>query len=236
MARLVIRVDMTKGKAALKKRAVAVAKREHAKIMSTSPAPISFTRFVDGARDTPEEAVRDGGNIIYQYNRLDRVVEFALETLADLSPRLTGAYAANHVLFINGVPATDMSSYRPGDDLAISNLAPYARKIEVGKMKMRVPGTDQVFRRARDVIMQRFGNHANVEFTYRAVITGRQVDQAKAASSGQPWWLGGAAARKATGDFERTLGPTQHNQRSVRFPTLVFKPAGTGRPARGRRR
>src|ERR1700741_5080234 len=65
---------------------VKVAKREHAKVMATSPRPIGFTRFVDGAKGRAEETVKPNGVILYQYPRLDIVAKFAMETLYRLSP------------------------------------------------------------------------------------------------------------------------------------------------------
>lgn len=193
---------------------VATAKREHARVMADEPAPSSFVRFVDGQLGAREEQVRPDGRIVYQYSRIEEVVEFALATLRQISPVLTGRYKDAHEVFLNGKPVADVKEYRAGDDLMITNLQPYARKIEVGKMVMRVAGTSKVYQQARRLIMNRYGNSASIEFTYRANIAGRAVDQAKTATK----------RRKATpGSFEATLAPGVHNKPDMRYPCLVIR-------------
>lgn len=221
------RVAAQKSMAATQRAHVALAKRKHAEVLATDPKPVSFERFVDGRKGAPEEAVRPGGVIIYRYPRLDLVVQYAMEVLFDVSPVLSGAYRNAHTIFVNGVPVPNLKGWQPGDEVVITNPLPYARKIEVGKMKMRVPGTDLVYQQARRRVAGRYGNAAKVEFTYRGIVGGIQVNQALAASSGQPWWLGGGAARAATGSAERrvaeTFGKTAHNQGSRRYPCLVIR-------------
>lgn len=159
---------------------VATAKREHAKIMTTDPRPASFTRFVDGKAGAPEEDVGPTGTILYEYPRIDAVAEFALETLRKLSPvgsvgdKHPGLYRDSHMLFLNATPVdlAGLAAWKPGDEVSIANPLPYARKIEIGKMKMRVPGTDHVYQQAVQVVNGRFGNVAKARFTYRALAIG----------------------------------------------------------------
>lgn len=154
---------------------VSLAKREHGKVMTSDPRPGGFTRFVDGRKGAREEAVKPNGVIIYEYQRLDLVVQFAFEALFDKSPVLSGAYRTAHTLFLNGAPAANLAAWKAGDDVAISNYVPYARKIEAGKMKMRVPGTDHVYAQAAQVVNARYGNVAKVHFTYRGISGGGSV-------------------------------------------------------------
>lgn len=206
---------------------VETAKKKHAEVMARDPRPASFTRYVDGREGAPEESVRPAGVIVYRYPRLEQVAQFAMETLFDLSPVLSGDYRSAHLLFLNGEPVANLKGWRPGDEISISNPLPYARKIEVGSMTMRVPGTDLVYQQARRKVMSRWGNVAKVDFTFRAIMGGDQVNQAAAASSGQPWWLGGAAARPASGANEtriaKVFGRTAHNRSSNRYPCLIIR-------------
>ncbi|MGX9145938.1 hypothetical protein [Mesorhizobium sp. 128a] len=212
--------------AATQKMVVAVAKREHAVVMNTAPHPSSFIRIVDGQQGAPEEAVKPFGVIVYQYPHLEEVIRFAMQTLYDLSPVLSGEYRGAHSLFINGAEAANLDGYRPGADVAITNYVPYSRKIEVGSMTMRVPGTDEVYQRARRVVMARFGNIAKIQFTYRGIVGGAQINQAMAASNGQQWWLGDGVARPASGVLESAIGKkhgkTAHNKSGARFPALII--------------
>lgn len=206
---------------------VETAKQKHAEIMNRDPRPASFTRYVDGREGAAEESVRAGGVIVYRYPRLEAVAQFAMEALFDLSPVLSGAYRTSHMLFLNASPVANLQDLRPGDEISIANPLPYARKIEVGAMTMRVPGSDLVYQQARRKVMSRWGNVAKVDFTYRAIIGGGQINQAAAASTGQPWWLGGAAARPATGATEtriaKAFGATAHNRANLRFPCLIIR-------------
>jgi hypothetical protein len=213
--------------AQLQKVLVATAKREHGRVMATDPKPSTFQRFVDGHQGATEESVKPDGVIVYRYPRIEQVVQFAMEALFDLSPVLSGEYRSAHEVFVDGKPSASLKGWQSGQEVVIANRMPYARKIEVGKMTMRVPGTDLVYQQARRKVMARWGNVARIEFTYRAILGGEQVNQARAASSGQPWWLGDGSARAASGVNESRLakihGKTAHNRSSLRYPCLVIR-------------
>lgn len=151
---------------------VETARREHAKVMQADPRPGSFTRYVDGRLGAPEETVRPDGVIAYHYQRLDVVAQFAMETLFDGSPVDEGDYRANHTLFLDGQEVRNLANWRPGMEVAIGNYVAYARKIELGRMKMRVSGTDKVYQRALRIVRGRFGNIAQIAFTYRGIVGG----------------------------------------------------------------
>jgi hypothetical protein len=157
-------------KEATQKLIVNVAKREHAKIMGASPRPAAFERFVDGRKGAVEETVKASGVILYQYSRLDIVAKFAMETLYRLSPvgpPERGHYRDAHTLFLNGAAVTNLKGIKSGDRVEISNPMPYSRKIEVGSMKMRVPG--HVYERATRIVRAKYGSIAVIGFTYRSM-------------------------------------------------------------------
>jgi hypothetical protein len=97
---------------------VGLAKREHAKVLASDPKPGGFTRYVDGRKGAREEAVKPTGVIVYEYQRLDLVVQLAMETLFDKSPVLSGAYRNAHTLFLNGVPVRNLAQWKAGDEVA----------------------------------------------------------------------------------------------------------------------
>lgn len=163
---------------------VETAKREHAKIMGADPRPSTFRRFVDGTEGAREEAVKAFGVIQYDYVRLDAVVQFAMEILFDRSPVLSGEYRLAHTLFVDDVAVPNLENWRPGQTIVISNFVPYARKIELGKMKMRVSGTSQVYEQAERIVRRRFGNMARVYFTYRGIVGGGIIHGKAAGESG----------------------------------------------------
>lgn len=151
---------------------VALAKRQHAKVMQDDPRPSRFVRTVDGVRGAREEQVRPDGAIIYVYPRLDEVVQAAMDMLFDLSPVLSGDYRMGHTLFVDGVEARNLEAWSGQGQILISNVLPYSRKIELGNMTMRVPGSDHVYEQAEFTLRQRFGNQARIVFTYRGLLGG----------------------------------------------------------------
>ena len=154
---------------AVRKIAVGVAKTEHARVMRTEPRPTQFQRYVDGREGAPEESLRLGGVIVYDYPRIPLVARFALEVLYEKSPfgrPEGGHYREQHVLHLNGVPGA-AEAWQPGDEVEIINAAPYARKIEIGAMKMVIPGTDHVYAQAEQVVRRTYGELAYVSFAFR---------------------------------------------------------------------
>lgn len=163
---------------------------QNAKVMATDPRPLTMVRHVDGVEGAPETAVKDGGVIVYDYGRLDVVAEFALDTLRQLSPVDSGDYVRSHVIMINGVVVDNadnpnsrsLSSWREGDRITISNLAPYTRKIEAGRQGYRRHG--HVYEKAAAMVNRRYGNLAHVTFTFE-----------KAPRGGGSWGINAWAAQ-----------------------------------------
>lgn len=111
--------------------------------------------------------------IVYSYLRMSNVVDEALKELRDNSPVGSagddhpGLYRESHMVFIDGHVAKDASGWKPGQQINISNPVPYARKIEIGKMKLSVP--NHVYETAAQKLAGRFGNSVNIKFTFMPV-------------------------------------------------------------------
>lgn len=122
--------------------------------------------------------------ITFRFFSMDPIAQFALQTLRDLSPVGSagdphpGLYRASHILFLNGHDVPDAKDWKPGDQLEISNPEPYARKIEVGEMKISVDS--HVYERAAQLVRQKYGNIVKVEFKFMPLRFGNA--QAQAAS------------------------------------------------------
>jgi hypothetical protein len=154
---------------------VKTATEQHAEIMQTPPAPLKWRVFVDGVEGAALTSVRFGGQIRYQYARMDVVVDFAIMGLKRLSPVLTGRYLATHQMLIDGMLAHTFAEWDWGQEIVLTNLQPYARKIEVGAMKMRVPGTDHVFQNVAKYTRAQYNTVASVAFSYRPMAAGATV-------------------------------------------------------------
>ncbi|MHC1943459.1 hypothetical protein IF803_03635 [Bradyrhizobium sp. UFLA06-06] len=111
--------------------------------------------------------------IVFRYLAMQDIVDFALETLRQRSPVGSvgdphpGLYRDNHTVFLNGHVVSDVSAFRRGDQINISNPVPYARKIETGRMKMKV--APKIYQETALIVAARYGNRAAVKFTFMPV-------------------------------------------------------------------
>lgn len=111
--------------------------------------------------------------LVFRYLAMQEVVDFAIETLRALSPvgskgdSHPGLYRDSHLIFLNGHVVADVSAFRAGDQINISNPVPYARKLEIGNGKMFLPL--HVYEQAAAIVAGRFGNRASVKLTYMPV-------------------------------------------------------------------
>lgn len=112
--------------------------------------------------------------IVYRATYMREVVAFALQTLKDKSPvgtapndRHPGLYRDNHLVFLNGHVVADVSAWKAGDQIHISNPVPYSRKIESGKMKLSVP--NHVYETTAQIVASRYGNQALIKFVFMPV-------------------------------------------------------------------
>lgn len=120
--------------------------------------------------------------LIFRYSAMQDIVDFALQTLRGRSPvgsggdEHPGLYRDSHMVFLNGrvVQGGDVSAFRPGDQINISNPVPYARKIEIGRLTMSVP--PHIYEDAAAIVGGRFGNRAVVKFTFMPVRFGGIAD------------------------------------------------------------
>jgi len=214
--------------AATQRAIVAIAKGEYAEIMGRDPRPINFVRHVDG-REAPEEAVRPDGVIVYDYNRLDLVAKDALRLLRENSPvgkagdPHPGLYRDSHRLFLNQRPVDSLKGWKPGDEISISNTVEYSRVIELnarGGSKFQVAGGGHVYEKTAQALRRTYRNTADIEFTFRAVLEGSQINQLT--QSAAP-----LSRNKASGRFAARGGVGAHNKADARWPTIVINPAGS---------
>lgn len=200
---------------------VATAKRLHGEVMRADPRPLNYVRHVDGV-EAPEEAVRPGGVIVYDYNRLDVIARDALDLLRKASPVKSGDYVRSHTLYLNLTPVETLTQWRPGDEISIANTVPYARVIETGRrgqktIKFSMP--PHVYEKVAQTLRRAYRDVADIQFTYRAVLGGGQVDQLTRTAA--------PLKRGAKGRFIARGGVQTHNKAEVRWPTITINPAGS---------
>lgn len=186
------------------------AKQANAAVMAYDPKPAGFIRTVDGSVGAPEEAVKPNGVIVYQYQRIEVAVLAAMDVLRQVSPVASGAYRDAHTIYVNGqAQLTTLPTMTADDDVIITNLEPYARKIEVGHMHMAVSGTDHVYQHAQQVIASRFGNQVKVIFAMRPAPQGGYV-------------LKGSFSRGVGSQARKRLAKDTRAGAQLTYPALVF--------------
>jgi hypothetical protein len=122
--------------------------------------------IVDGRREAPLDAVKPDGVIVFEFELVTELLGWIAGQLRTHSPSLTGRYAASHKLFADGAevdannpPAAEVYEFLPVG-------IPYARKIERGLSPQAPDGVYQV---VAELAAKRFGNQANIQFTYTSV-------------------------------------------------------------------
>lgn len=190
-------------KVEVQKRIAETARAEHAKVMTATPIPQSFTRYVDGVKGAPESAVRGDGVIVYDYARMNLVVEWIVTALQQLSPVDSGDYVRSHTIFLNDNPVADVKAWKRGDRLAISNTVPYARKIEAGQKGFR--RHPRVYERAAQRAQRQFSGFARIRFGYMA------LDEGDVGA----WAAGTSLTGKGRGPRSKTLAEWLRRQPAI---------------------
>ncbi|MCW5695780.1 MAG: hypothetical protein KIS96_03485 [Bauldia sp.] len=161
-----------------KKHLVAVARAGHARIMREATARSGFAPDFDAYANRPGNANLDSvilpGPIVYRYRYLREAVVFALSALRKASPVVSGAYRNSHRVFVDGIPVDGVpAQITPGSTIMISNLVPYARRLEVGKTQsgrafvIQVP--PHIYQRVTDQVRARFRNIGSITSGYATV-------------------------------------------------------------------
>lgn len=97
-----------------------------------------YALFVNGESNRAEEQVEPPGPIVYVFDYQAEIAQFALAWARASSPVSSGAYRDAWFILADGA-VTDPKDVTEGQTLLITNDRPYARKIEVGAMKVNIP-------------------------------------------------------------------------------------------------
>lgn len=135
---------------------VAFARSELAKVIASGEGSPDYNLFVNNAPATTEDNVVPPGPIIYQFNWWKDIVQFALQTLIDLSPELTGEYKNNWLIRADGQQVADPKDIQVASVVEITNDMPFHRSIVVGHKHYRIG--HQNIEEARSKVMSLYGN------------------------------------------------------------------------------
>jgi hypothetical protein len=130
----------------------------------------TFRTFVDGTQGAPLDAVKPDGTIVAEFDLGTEVIQYVFDLIVANSPRLTGAFVQSQRIYADGVEVQTPEDAVGADEVVITSVAPYARKIERGQSKRKAP--NGVYEATAAMARQRFGNVAQILFRYRTPIGG----------------------------------------------------------------
>lgn len=131
-------------------------------IASGEGSPI-YEKFINGRAGAEEETVVAPGPIVYEFSWWPEIIDFALEFLRKRSPRKSGEFQNAWFVMVNGTRVSDWEDVPINAIVTITNDRPYARKIEVGHMKMSVP--HGVAEAGRLAVRRQYGSIVDVRKT-----------------------------------------------------------------------
>jgi len=159
--------------ASLRLRLAGFAREQLAELQSAGAVPIgpnAHQTFVNGRAGVAEEQVKLPGPITYVFNWLDPVVHFAVSYLRARSPKQSGLYRASFFVMVNGARIRPGTPIPPDAEVIVTNDQPYARKIDVGAMKMSVP--PHLFNDASNAVKNEFKGVVKVTVKYIGLSNG----------------------------------------------------------------
>lgn len=151
----------------MRQKLAAFARQQLAEAQRDGSVPLgknAHRTFVNGREGVAEEQVKLPGPIVYVFNWLDPVVVFALAYLRNRAPKQSGRYRNSFFAMVNGAPVKQGTPIPANAEVVITNDQPYARKIDVGAMKMTVP--PHLFNDAYNAVRKEFRGLIKITVTH----------------------------------------------------------------------
>jgi hypothetical protein len=131
-------VDKALGPTAVSAHLASEARRLRDEAIRSGQASQVYRTFVDGSEGRSEDAVRRV--IQYRFSRMVQAVGYAIGYAMARSPRDSGEYQRAWLAVVNGKRWSGQAEDIPaGSTVIVVNPVPYARKVDVGGMRMSVP-------------------------------------------------------------------------------------------------
>jgi hypothetical protein len=187
---------------------LAEAQAANARVLGKTPP---HKEYVDGRLGAPLESVNpDMGHITFDFSLIGEMLEWVGRMLVENSPiggppdsphdPHPGLYARSHILLADGVEVdVDNGKALPkAETYVFVNRVPYARRIERGWSDQTPEGVYEV---VADIAKRRFGNIANIRFTFATIVggDGELWDWAARNASKQP------TARKQAAQYDKNV-------------------------------
>jgi hypothetical protein len=129
----------------------------------------SHRTTVDGSETDRLENVHPDGEIVFDFQIATDAVEWVGEQLLLHAPILTGQFRRSFILLADGAEVQIGGDIPQARTYTFVNTEPYARKIE-GGLSNQAP--DGVFQVVAELAAQKFGNAAQIRFSYISLETG----------------------------------------------------------------
>jgi hypothetical protein len=126
---------------------------------------IPSTHAVDGVAGAPLASAKVGSTIAWEWQLGIGIVAETLALLISGAPKRSGRFSKSFLVFADGVETAPEAIPPETIEVVITNTQPYARKIERGK----VGGKPAFFQGVAAVARSRFGNGAQVKFTFTSL-------------------------------------------------------------------
>jgi hypothetical protein len=182
-------VDKALSQAAISAHLASEARRLRDEAVRSGQASQVYRTFVDGVEGRSEDTAHRV--IQYRFSRLVQATGYALGYAKGRSPAASGRYRNAWLALVNGQPWDGQAtSITAGATVMIVNPVPYARKIDVGGMRMSVPpGIVEAVRQAvqraypgvkaeRDLVLLRSGLYLGAPYTLKGRSKSRRKDRA----------------------------------------------------------
>ena len=120
---------------------------------------VPIDTFVNGQPSTVDR-ITVPGNVTFVWRWIIPVVLQAKTVLEEISPVRTGRFSRSYRLLVNGDDADwNLDRIKDGSEVIITNVQPYARKLEIR-------ATDGILESVGQVMKKRFGGFAKISFMY----------------------------------------------------------------------
>lgn len=186
----------------------AFARSELQAAISSGEGSSSYDKYVSGVFGADESTVKDPLVIVYDFRWWREIVEFALQTLVQNSPRKKGRFQQSWVVMANGIAVSNWADISIGTKVFLVNTQPYARKIDTGFQDTKgYLGID----RARRATMSIFGNIVDARGTMIELPNG---------PAPAPYILRGRFKRGSRPFSRRKLRPDTQRGAAMKYPAL----------------
>ncbi|KNY21653.1 hypothetical protein [Methylobacterium sp. ARG-1] len=175
------------------------AQRAEAAYRAETGLPPGHDTVVDGrAHASLDRLNPDRGEVVFRFARVTEALAWIYDQIVTHSPRLTGRFAASHILLADG-QRVDPKNPPAAARYVFMSLAPYAKKIEEGQSSSAPTG---VYQAVAVLGERRFGNSVSVGFGYESplvdYIAGAHGRGARALLRQQPVRVAGMKLERST--------------------------------------